>query len=49
MSFGEKNLKRGRAKGGGECKSKRKKGERKTKKGERKREKRKYKGKINAR
>jgi hypothetical protein len=38
MSFGEKNIKRGREKGG-KCKRKRKKWERKRKKGERKREK----------
>jgi hypothetical protein len=35
MSFGEKNMKRGREKGG-KCKRKRKKWERKRKKGERK-------------
>jgi hypothetical protein len=35
MSFGEKNMKRQREKGG-KCKRKRKKGERKRKKGERK-------------
>jgi hypothetical protein len=47
MSFGGKNMKRPREKGG-KCGRKGKKGERKRKKGERKLEKRKQKGKINA-
>ncbi len=46
MSFGGKNMKRPREKGG--CGRKGKKGERKRKKVERKLEKRKEKGKINA-
>jgi hypothetical protein len=36
MTFGEKNMKRQREKGGKSCERKRKKGERKRKKGERK-------------
>ncbi len=47
MSFGGKNMKRPREKGG-KCGRKGKKGERKRKKGERKLEKRKQKGKIKA-
>jgi hypothetical protein len=47
MSFGGKNKKRPREKGG-KCGRKGKKGERKRKKGERKLEKRKQTGKINA-
>jgi hypothetical protein len=45
MSFGGKNMKRPREKGG-KCGRKGKKGERKRKKGERKLEKRKQKGKL---